>query len=153
MTPNSFNEVSILIVDDDDVDATSIMRAFKKFRVINPILRAKNGAEAIEVLKSDKMHKPWIILLDLNMPKMSGIEFLEAARDDNYLANSVVFVLTTSESEKDISAAYEKNVAGYIVKSNLDKDFQALIDMLNAYWKVIELPHEVGGLSANIAHR
>jgi CheY-like chemotaxis protein len=135
-----YNEVTMLIVDDDDVDVKGITRAFKKMRIANPVERVKNGAEALAALRGPLASKPLIVLLDLNMPVMDGFEFLTELRKDAQLSATIVFVLTTSKSDEDKLAAYEKNIAGYLVKSDLGASFQKLIDLLTSYWRVIEFP-------------
>lgn len=137
---DNYNEVSILLVEDDDIDAQGMKRAFKKMRILNPMTRVRNGLEALEALNTDSVAKPRIVLLDLHMPKMSGIEFLEHIRNDDTLHDTIVFVLTTSKSEEDMTAAYKQNIAGYIVKTELDTSFQQLVNLLTSYWRVIELP-------------
>lgn len=136
--------VNLLIVDDDDVDQMAIQRAFKKQRIVNPLFSARDGIEALEMLRGENNHnavpKPYIILLDLKMPRMTGLEFLEALRKDPNHKHAVVFVLTTSKDEQDRLCAYDKHVAGYIVKSNVSADFLELIGLLNYYWAVVELP-------------
>ncbi|QDU10870.1 response regulator [Gimesia aquarii] len=138
------NTVTILLVEDDEVDAEAIDRAFKKARIANPIILAKDGIEAIEILRGSKsqlkLENPFLILLDLNMPRMNGIEFLEEIRSDESLNKSIVFVLTTSEDDRDILTAYDKHVAGYMVKSRAGEDFLELINMLEHYWRIIEFP-------------
>ena len=115
------NAVTLLIVEDDEIDLMGIKRALKELRIKNPTIRAKDGVEALEILRGEngheKLQKPYIILLDLNMPRMDGVQFLQAIRDDEALKKSVVFVLTTSDTDEDITSAYTHNVAGYIVKS------------------------------------
>jgi CheY-like chemotaxis protein len=137
---SKYNEVTLLIVDDDDVDVQGIQRAFKRMRILNPISRVKNGIEALEILRGDLSKKPTIVLLDLNMPVMDGFEFLDVIRKDESLDTTTVFVLTTSKSQDDLLRAYKKHIAGYVVKSEIDTSFQSLIDMLSSYWRVIELP-------------
>jgi len=140
MSIENCKTVTILLVEDDDVDAMGIQRAFKKLRVANPLFRAKDGIEAIELLTNQKVKKPYIILLDLNMPRMGGIEFLETIRDDPKLTDSIVFVLTTSQGDEDKIKAYRNHVAGYVVKSEIDTNFADLFEMLEHYWRVIEFP-------------
>jgi CheY-like chemotaxis protein len=140
-----YNEVTMLIVDDDDVDVEGIKRAFSKMRIANPVTRVKNGAEALDVLRGPLSNKPIIVLLDLNMPIMDGFEFLTELRKDTELNTTIVFVLTTSNSDRDKLAAYEKNIAGYVVKSELGSSFQKLIDLLTSYWRVIEFPEKKKG--------
>jgi CheY-like chemotaxis protein len=132
--------VSLLVVDDDDIDATALKRALQKLKLLNPLYRARDGLEAIELLRAGAIPKPYIILLDINMPRMNGLEFLEALRADPELTHAVVFVLTTSKSDEDIIAAYREHVAGYLLKQRMDSDFMQVISLLDHYWRIIELP-------------
>ncbi|MEZ9057261.1 response regulator [Vibrio pelagius] len=140
MNHNHMKTVSILLVEDDDIDAIGIQRSLKSFNLLNPIHRARDGLEALEVLKNDAIARPFIVLLDLNMPRMNGMEFLSAIRSDSNLSDIVVFVLTTSQLDEEISAAYKKNIAGYIVKSSSNQDYKQLIRFLESYWNIVELP-------------
>jgi CheY-like chemotaxis protein len=117
-----------------------ISRALKKLRMANPFHRARDGKEALDMLRSHKIKSPHIILLDLNMPRMNGLEMLDELRKDEEFSDSVVFVLTTSKDDNDVVAAYNKHIAGYIVKSNLDTDFTELLQLLDHYWRIVELP-------------
>lgn len=139
-TNEQFRTVSLLIVDDDDIDATALRRALHKLKLLNPLYRAKDGFEALEILRNGEIPNPYIILLDINMPRMNGIEFLEALRSDPELTHAVVFVLTTSKSDEDIIAAYREHVAGYLLKQRMDSDFLQVVSLLDHYWKIIELP-------------
>ena len=138
--------VNILLVDDDNVDAEGLERAMKAVNIHNPIYRARDGIEALEMLRGSngkiKIPRPLLVLLDLNMPRMNGIEFLEELREDKHLHRTVVFMLTTSLAQQDKSAAYDKHVAGYIAKSKAGPDFTKLTDLLNTYWRIVELPVE-----------
>ncbi|MBB1317454.1 response regulator [Shewanella sp. SR43-4] len=134
-------QVTIFIVDDDDVDVLGIERALKKLRIANPTIRAKDGIEALELLRKKAIAKPYIILLDINMPRMGGIDFLKELRADDDLCGSVVFILTTSSDDQDKMLAYKKNVAGYIVKKQVGESFLNIVDMLGHYWRVVELPY------------
>jgi CheY-like chemotaxis protein len=140
----SGDDVKILLVEDDEVDVLTIERALKKKRVVNDLAVAKDGIEALELLRGtdgqEKVVRPNIILLDLNMPRMNGLEFLDEIRKDPELRDSIVFVLTTSNSDEDRCQAYAKNIAGYILKDNVGEGFMDAISMLNLYWKVVELP-------------
>ena len=136
-------EVTVFLIEDDDVDAMTIRRGFRKQRIGNKIVRAKDGEEAMMMLQSGKVPEPYIILLDLNMPRMNGIEFLAALRKDERLKASVVFVLTTSEDDRDITASYEKNIAGYFVKGEDEKSFLDVIHVLDGYWKIVHLPENL----------
>ena len=142
------NTVQILLVEDDEVDVMAIRRAFAKHRIANPIIHARDGMEAMEVLRGSGGHallaRPYLILLDLNMPRMNGIEFLEDLRADPVLHDSVVFVLTTSIADRDIVAAYEKHIAGYLVKGKVGEGFLSLVTMLDHYWRYVELPPDRG---------
>jgi len=132
--------VNLLLVEDDDVDAMGVERALKRRRIVNPLFRARDGVEALELLRSGAVARPHMILLDLNMPRMGGLEFIGELRKDPQLSNAVVFVLTTSKSDEDLSAAYRSHVAGYIVKNEIGDSFSSLVHMLDAYWQIVELP-------------
>jgi CheY-like chemotaxis protein len=136
--------VNVLLVDDYDGDAKSVQRAFRSARIVNPIVRAIDGVDALDVLRGingkNKLTAPYLLLVDLNMPRMNGIELVEALRNDRELRRGIVFMLTTSSRDEDKLAAYDLNVAGYIVKQRAGQDFQRLIDMMQGYWRVVELP-------------
>lgn len=134
-------EISLLMIEDDDIDATAMKRALHKLKLLNPVYRARDGLEGIELLRAGEIPSPYIILLDLNMPRMNGLEFLEELRSDPALTHSVVFVLTTSKSDEDILAAYREHVAGYLFKQRMDNDFLQVVGLLNHYWRIIELPN------------
>lgn len=139
-TSGGFKAASLFMVDDDDIDAKSLMRAMKKLKLLNPLYRAKDGLEAIELLRAGSIPEPYIILLDINMPRMNGLEFLEEIRSDPDLTHAVVFILTTSKSDEDVIAAYREHVAGYLLKQRMDNDFMQLVTVLDHYWRIIELP-------------
>jgi len=131
-----------LIVDDDEIDREAIKRAFQKEKISNPVIESENGAEALDFLRS-KDHdyfkeNPIIILLDLNMPKMGGIEFLKELRKDPDLNRIIVFVMTTSNDDEDIINAYNLNIAGYIVKGKID--ISKTLVMIDSFWKIVEMP-------------
>ena len=134
----------ILLVDDDDVDVMNVQRAFKKNNIINPLYIAANGLEALELLRGQGTQAipgtRRLILLDLNMPKMSGLEFLRAIREDPDLRPLTVVVLTTSDDERDRIEAYNLNVAGYILKPVTFTAFVEAMATLNKYWTINELP-------------
>ena len=133
-------EVTLLLIEDDDIDAMSITRAFKKMHISNKIIRANDGLEGLELLRSGAVPSPYIILLDLQMPRLNGIEFLEEIREDPKLAQSTVFVLTTSKSDEDITASYKKNIAGYFLKEQVSEGFLDIVKMLKGYWKIVHFP-------------
>ncbi|MCE9687999.1 response regulator [Shewanella sp. AS16] len=133
--------VTILLVDDDYVDVKGVERALKQLKIPNPLIRAKDGVEALELLRqADSVSRPYLILLDINMPRMNGIEMLAQLRQDRKLASSVVFVLTTSKDDEDRIAAYDQHVAGYIVKRQGGDGFIHIMEMLEHYWRVVEMP-------------
>ena len=133
-------EVTILLVEDDDVDAMTIERAFKKLRIGNTIVRACDGLEAFELLNDSVLASPFIILLDLQMPRMNGLEFLEALRKDPKHASSIVFVLTSSKADEDMISSYKHNVAGYFLKNSAGDEFLDIVNVLDGYWKIVHFP-------------
>lgn len=137
-------EVNILLIEDDDVDVTAVQRAFKTLKIANPLLRAVDGIDALDMLRGTngrtKIARPYVILLDLNMPRMNGLEFLDALRADPELKRSIVFVMTTSSAEEDRVSAYGKSIAGYILKHSAAHSFLDPLTMLEHYWRVIEFP-------------
>lgn len=133
-------EVTLLLIEDDDIDAMSITRAFKKMHIGNNIIRANDGQEGLDLLRSGAVPSPYIILLDLQMPRLNGLEFLETIRENPELAQSTVFVLTTSKSDEDITASYKKNIAGYFVKEQVGEGFLDIVKMLKGYWKIVHFP-------------
>ena len=137
--------INILLVEDDEVDVMNVQRAFKKMNIANPLYVAGNGLEALDLLrgKNDKPSeipsKRRIILLDINMPKMNGIEFLQELRSDPDLQSTPVIVLTTSDEDQDRIDAYRFHVAGYILKPVTFAKFAELMATLNKYWTLCEL--------------
>lgn len=136
---------NILLVEDDRVDVMNVQRAFKKANITNPLFIASEGIEALKVLRneSETVHMPKarrLVLLDLNMPKMGGIEFLKALRADRDLRHTPVIVLTTSDQERDRVNAYDLNVAGYILKPVTFASFSEVMAALNRYWTLCEIP-------------
>jgi CheY-like chemotaxis protein len=131
----------ILLVEDDDVDVMNVRRAFQRNNITNPIHVASNGLEALQLLRGGQVPADRrLILLDLNMPKMNGIEFLRELRADPQLAHVPVVVLTTSNDERDKVDAYNLNVAGYLLKPVTFRNFVDLMAALNKYWTLVELP-------------
>lgn len=139
-----YKNVSILLVDDDQVDVLAIKNALEESRIANPVYVASDGVRALELLRGTeetmKVPCPRLILLDLNMPRMNGIDFLKELRSDPKLRSSIVFVLTTSDDERDIQAAYRYNVAGYVVKSQVGGSFINLISLLEDFRLVVQFP-------------
>lgn len=136
--------VNILLVEDDDVAAEAVIRSMRKQHIANRIVVAEDGLAALDILRDTNgrhlISRPYMILLDLNMPRMNGFEFLEALRADPLLRDSVVFVLTTSNTDEDRTRAYKENIAGYMVKSEVGPQFRKLTDLLGSYWAAICLP-------------
>ncbi|MBI3418790.1 MAG: response regulator [Proteobacteria bacterium] len=136
--------LNILLVEDDDGDAKAVQRAFQKVKIANPILRAVDGMEALDMLKGvngkTKPPSPYMLLVDLNMPRMNGIQLVKALREDEDLRHSIAFILTTSKREEDKIAAYNLNVAGYIVKATAGQDFLNLVSLVDCYWRIVEMP-------------
>jgi len=133
--------VNILLVEDDAVDVLNVRRAFAKHNIANPLFVAGNGVEALEMLRNDAVPRTRrVVLLDLNMPMMNGIEFLRALRADPELRLTPVVVLTTSNDERDRTEAYNLNVAGYILKPVTFMNFGDVMTTLNKYWALVELP-------------
>lgn len=134
------NSKPILLVEDDDVDVMTVKRAFNDLKVTNRLVSTVNGEEALEYLRSQSNMKPSVILLDLNMPKMNGIEFLKTVKTDQALRKIPVVVLTTSGAEQDIAESFNLGVAGYMVKSVDYVKFVDIIRTIDMYWSLSELP-------------
>ena len=138
--------LNILLVEDDALDVMNVQRAFKKNNILNPLFVAGNGLEALEMLRGVGGSPPAvpldrrIILLDLNMPRMNGIEFLRELRSDPALSLTLVIVLTTSDEDRDKVEAFQLNVAGYIVKPVTLAHFIETMATLNKYWTLSEIP-------------
>lgn len=133
--------LNILLVEDDEVDVMNVRRAFERNNVSNPLYVAGNGLEALEMLRDGTVPRERrLILLDLNMPKMNGIEFLQALRADPELSSAVVVVLTTSNDDQDKIDAYNLNVAGYLLKPVTFSNFCERMTTLNKYWTLVEMP-------------
>lgn len=134
--------LNILLIEDDDGDAMAVERAFSKAKIANPIVRAYDGMDALDLLRSKDRRgliSPFVVLLDVNMPRMNGHEFLEVLRNDPDLSDIVIFVLSTSRDAQDIKAAYARHVAGYIVKETAGDDFIELASNLDRYWRMVEV--------------
>jgi CheY-like chemotaxis protein len=141
MTVADDRVLHILLVEDDDVDVMNVRRAFDKNKIANPLYVATSGAEGLAMLKDGRVPKTRrMILLDLNLPGMSGLEFLRQLRGDPELRATPVVVLTTSNDEKDRIDAYGLNVAGYLLKPVTFPRFVELTAALDKYWTLVELP-------------
>ncbi|HEX8385349.1 MAG TPA: response regulator [Rubricoccaceae bacterium] len=138
------NGVTLLLIEDDHVDAEAILRAFRREKIANPFVVVRDGVDALAALRGEPgappVPRPLIVLLDINMPRMNGLEFLRALRADPALRRTIVFVLTTSDREEDKMEAYNGNVAGYIVKNRAGEDFLRVVQLLRAFWRIVEFP-------------
>jgi CheY-like chemotaxis protein len=138
------NLINILLVEDDEVDIMNVQRAFRKNNIKNPLHITRNGLEALQALRGEhpevNIPSPRIILLDINMPKMGGIEFLTELRKHPELKAISVFMMTTSNEESDKVAAYDLNVAGYVLKPLSFEGFTEAVAILNHYWHLCEMP-------------
>jgi CheY-like chemotaxis protein len=131
---------SILLVEDDLVDALTVRRALKELHITNPLEHVENGEDALSFLRDPVKDYPCIILLDLNMPVMNGIEFLQLAKTDQSLKRIPVIVLTTSEEQEDIIESFIFGVAGYMRKPVDYRQFVETIRCIDLYWTMSELP-------------
>ena len=130
----------VLLVEDDRVDAMTVKRALKEIRVVNPLVVVSNGEEALAYLRNPDNETPCIILLDLNMPRMGGIEFLEITKQDAQLRRLPVIVLTTSKEQQDKLGSFDLGVAGYMVKPVDYQQFVGVFKAIDLYWSLSELP-------------
>jgi len=130
----------ILLVEDDSVDAMTVKRAIEDLGSKDTLVRSANGEEALDYLRNETNERPRLILLDLNMPKMNGIEFLKHIKADNVLKRVPVIVLTTSMEDQDILRSFELSIAGYVVKPLDYKKFVEIIRTISQYWALSQLP-------------
>jgi CheY-like chemotaxis protein len=132
--------INVLLVEDDEVDVEAVKREFKKHGIKNPVHHALCGIDALEILRGEnqksKLPRPYVMLVDINMPKMNGLDFLKEVRNDESLKESIAFILTTSARDVDINAAYELNAAGYFLKDNMHE----LVNMLSVYQQINQFP-------------
>lgn len=135
---------SVLLVDDDDVATEGVLRSFRKLGIQCNTVTAEDGLVALEILRDEhptrRISSPFLVLLDLNMPRMDGFQFLEVIRKDPVLKRTVVFVLTTSARDTDRARAYNENVAGFMVKSAVGPQFSLLASFLDKYSASVCLP-------------
>lgn len=136
--------LTVLLVEDDDVAAESVVRSLNRASAPYPVVWAEDGVMALAALRGEdpqrRVPRPRVILLDLNMPRMNGFEFLQALRTDPLLADDVVFVLTTSDADSDRTRAYHAHIAGYMVKAAVGPQFSKLAQLLTDYHQAVRLP-------------
>ncbi len=136
--------LNILLVEDDDGDAKAIQRLFAKARIANQIRRAVDGIEALEILRGTngkvKIERPYLLMVDLNLPRVNGLQLIKALREDQDLRHAIVFVLTTSKRDEDKMAAYNLNVTGYVLKDKAGENFLSLFGLVECYWRIVEMP-------------
>lgn len=130
----------ILLVEDDQVDKMTVVRALKEIHVTNPLVHRENGEEAVHYLQDPTSEKPCIILLDLNMPIMNGLEFLKAVKNDDKLKRIPIVILTTSEEQQDKINSFDLGVAGYMAKPVDYRQFVEVMRSIDAYWTISEMP-------------
>ncbi|VVC84010.1 response regulator [Sideroxydans sp. CL21] len=130
----------MLLVEDDQVDVMTVKRALEEIHVTNPVINRENGEEALKYLRDPGNERPCIILLDLNMPIMNGIEFLHVVKQDSQLKRIPVVVLTTSEEQPDKINSFDLGVAGYMAKPVDYRQFVEVMRTLDAYWTISEVP-------------
>ena len=137
--------VSIMIVDDDRIDVMALRRCFRALDIENPVVEAASGLEALALLRGTDgqaaVPKPHLVLLDLNMPRMGGLEFLDVIRSDPTLQRTLIFVLSTSSSLEDRNRCYDRNVAGYMVKHRESRAAMDTVAMLQKYWNTVAFPN------------
>lgn len=129
--------MNVLFIEDDMIETMKLQRAISKFESKHKIVEAKNGEEALEILKGGEV--PDIILLDLNMPRMSGIEFLSHLKSDERLKYLPTIILTTSENRVDLLKCFEIGIAGYIIKPLKYEDYESKLKKVFEYWEISEL--------------
>jgi len=138
--------VHILLVEDDEIDVKAFRRAFSKLNITNPLHVVNDGVEAWEYLENcfdeRRIDTPSLVILDINMPRMNGLELLQKIRGDERMKQLIVFMLTTSNDDKDKFDAYNLNVAGYMLKTDMGSGFQRAIQLVDNYWRVIEFPEK-----------
>ncbi len=134
------NSKPILLIEDDNVDVMTVKRVLRDLKIANQLVSTSNGEQALEYLRANGNKKPCVILLDLNMPKMNGTEFLKIVKTDEALKQIPVVVLTTSSQQRDVVESFKLGAAGYMVKSVGYGKFVETIRTINLYWTLSELP-------------
>jgi CheY-like chemotaxis protein len=130
----------LLLVEDDQVDARTVKRALTELNIQDSVVHMPNGEEALAYLRSGVNEQPCLILLDLNMPKMNGIEFLREVKKDPSLRRIPIVVLTTSNEDRDVWGTFEHSVAGYMVKPIDYRKFVEILHTITEYWSLSVVP-------------
>jgi CheY-like chemotaxis protein len=130
----------LLLVEDDQVDARTVKRALTELNIQDSVVHMPNGEEALAYLRSGVNEQPCLILLDLNMPKMNGHEFLKEVKKDPALRRIPIVVLTTSSEDRDVLGTFEYSVAGYMVKPIDYQKFVETIHTIADYWSLSVVP-------------
>ncbi len=142
--PEMKGDMNIFLIEDNDLDVEILKRGLKRLGKSNSLIRARDGLEALQFLTNDghraNLKHPFVILLDINMPRMNGHEFLLALRQSERLKAARVFVFTTSDSKKDVGFAYQNNASGYIVKPNSSSELNDILQSLQKFWEICEDP-------------
>ena len=150
-------QVSILLVEDDDIDAEMVARGMARARITNPLVRARDGVEALDMLLGTNGQKqlagPIVMLVDIRMPRMDGLSLVRTMRQNRKLQRTVVFMLTTSDSKSDRAAAYDAQVAGYIIKSDMPDQYLHLANMLEYYLMIVSPPANDDAVERRAMHR
>jgi CheY-like chemotaxis protein len=133
------DQLPILLVEDDDVDVMTMRRALKDLHIANPLFVAGDGEAGLARLRDGAMARPCVILLDLNMPRMNGIEFLREVKADDKLKTIPVIVLSTSREESDRVETFRLSVAGYMIKPADYHQFVEVVRTIDLYWTLSEL--------------
>lgn len=134
---------NLFFIDDDEIDILAIKRALKKKNIKNPIFDAKDGQEAwnkLNGIDATPIPTPYIIFLDLNMPKMNGIELLKKIRNTDKFKKIIIFIMTTSDNQRDKDQVYNLNVAGYIIKNSHSGNFDKIAEMIRLYSEIVSMP-------------
>ncbi|HTP40687.1 MAG TPA: response regulator [Steroidobacteraceae bacterium] len=136
---------TILLVEDNDVDRESVRRAFQRHRIENQVVEVVDGVEALDVMRGvagiEALQRPYLVLLDLALPRIDGHTVLREMRADPLLRDSIVFVLTTSKDAGDVKACYEQQVAGYLVKGEVGSGLKGLAELIQSYANVVRFPN------------
>ncbi len=143
--PDITTTMNMIVVEDSDIDMEILRRTLKSLGATGQLVHARNGQDALKLLQrqhkcNDVLAYPFLVLLDLNMPGMNGHEFLKQVRQDPAIAHARVFVLSTSNSDSDVSQAYRNQAAGYLVKPNSRDEFAMMLYRLNAFWQTCRHP-------------